>query len=95
MVSANTCNWYPGELHPGGGWGKSPLRIEEKYQPLFGGKANWHLDNHRPRTKGRAGRDPEVPPLKPCEGPCSIPCSGEGEARLQPWQGDSEESVLL
>lgn len=44
MVSANTCNWHPGGRSPGEGEGESPLGTEAKYQPLFGGKANWHLD---------------------------------------------------
>lgn len=44
MVSGNTCNWHPGGHAPGVGvgvcvcGGESPLRTEEKYQPLFGAK---------------------------------------------------------
>lgn len=94
MVSGNTCNGYPGEWHLGRGWGKSPLRTEEKYQPLFGGKANWHLDGHRVCTKGGVVGEAGGPPLKPCEGPCSIPCKQSnaegGRAAARP--GDAEVS---
>lgn len=63
-----------------------------KYQPLFGGKANWHLDGIRVNT-GQGGTWTVVP-LKPCEEPFHTLGRGGLGLRCRPWQGVGEKSIF-
>ena len=81
MVSGNTCNWHPGGHAPGvRGRGKSPLRTEEKHQPLFGGKPIGTWTATEPTQRAGAEGSGSASPPNPVR--ALVPHQGVGRAGL-------------